>query len=560
MKFNYKSLTSILLLAAALTTVNSYAQNNNSGFSSGSSFGNDNNNADASNGANQNFSEGRNQAGGNNSVSIERLKQEAADGDKTKQTQLGYYYYTGTNIGQDYNQAFYWFDQAYKNGSIRSIEYLADCYYYGHGVEKDVEKAQMLYKEAAKKIVQLQDVHDSGKNPVIDNLIKKVEENESPELYAVLYDIYLNAMGTERNTRLADEYLKKAAELGDVTSMYNYAKACYTNKKYDEAAEWYEKASEKGHAASTFYYATMLFKGSGVGQDKQKAIELFKKASEQNFHMADYELGRIYLDGDGADKNEEMAVKYLKEAAPHYKLAAYRLAMCYKDGVGVDRSFYYATHWMAQSIDSSDECSKRIEKLLADDNNGAYTQYLRGLYKFCLDENYEDAINYFKKVEKAKVMDGTMMMALCYQNLNDAKKAFKTMEKAAKTEPIAMYYLSEFYKNGVGTPKDNNLSLQFLKEAAGKGVGLADANLGDVYMEGIFLPRDPTQAAIHYMQAEKMKQLTPTAAGNFAKCYVERINIIPDLNNAENRIKELQEWKEDKTKMNILLGRVPNNQ
>ncbi len=542
MKLNFKYLVYTLAFAAlsAANMANAQNNNDNGGFASGTSD-------DV-------------QVATGSVASLDDIIRGAEEGDKIMQNMLGHFYLNGNEevgVEQDYDQAFKWLGKAYENGSIKCIGALAKCYRYGYGTQPDSLQAATLYKEAASKVMTLADAN--GENYIVNELKEEAENGESLFSALVLVDIYRNGYGVKKSPSTSYIYMKKAAELGHVKSMYDYGRVCFAENRYDEATEWYAKAAEQGHVTATYLYGSMLFQGRGVGQDKQKAMECFEMAADNGNYMANYELGRIYLDADGVDADPDKAVAYLQKAAPYYKLAAWRLGECYKNGVGVNRNYAFAAHWMAESMDDSQNCRQRVEKMLDDDKDGPFTHYLKGLYRADIDNNYEEAVAFFKKVEKAKVTEGSVMVALIMANSQysgfNAKKAFKAMEKAAETDPMAKYYLSRFYKEGIGVAKDNDKALQLLKEASNMGVGEAHCDLADLYMEGVYVPQDLTMAAVLYLEAEKMHKLNPDAAKKLAKCYVQQIAALPDLDEAQDRVKKLNEWKQNDN-MPLLLAKV----
>ena len=57
------------------------------------------------------------------------------------------------------------------------------------------------------------------------------------------------------------------------------------------------------------------FDGSGVGEDKGKAMELFKEAAEMDFPEALYNIGDCFYNGIVVEKNEDEALNYFQKAA-----------------------------------------------------------------------------------------------------------------------------------------------------------------------------------------------------------------------------------------------------
>ncbi len=84
------------------------------------------------------------------------LKYYASTGDASAANTLGYIYYYGrTNNGvPEYNKAFKYFSIGNLGGSVESKYKLADMFYHGYGVKKNVELAYKTYSELYKKSLE----------------------------------------------------------------------------------------------------------------------------------------------------------------------------------------------------------------------------------------------------------------------------------------------------------------------------------------------------------------------------------------------------------------------
>lgn len=69
------------------------------------------------------------------------------------QNGLGYMYANGLWVEKNYKQAVKWFKMSMQNGNDEGLFNLGVCYYNGWGVEKDEEKANILFHQAALKKV-----------------------------------------------------------------------------------------------------------------------------------------------------------------------------------------------------------------------------------------------------------------------------------------------------------------------------------------------------------------------------------------------------------------------
>jgi hypothetical protein len=84
-------------------------------------------------------------------VDIKELTVKAQQGDIIAQYSLGYYYYNGYGVKQNYAEAVKWWTQAAEQGNVRAQYDLGGCYYKGHGVSKDYKKAVYWYAKAVQQ-------------------------------------------------------------------------------------------------------------------------------------------------------------------------------------------------------------------------------------------------------------------------------------------------------------------------------------------------------------------------------------------------------------------------
>lgn len=476
--------------------------------------------------------------------SIALMIDKADKGDAKAQNTVGVWYYTGKDsLQQDYKKALQYWALSAKQDNVDAIGNMAMCYQLGRGTKKDSTMAVNLYKAALKK----------GSKTIIPQHETIVKNAGSLFSSLLLKECYKEGIGTEKDIQKYVYYMEQAANKQDVTSQYELALYYLNNQQADKAVTWFKKAAKQGEVGATYYYGYLMFNGQGMVQDKKGGIKLLQSAADKDFTMAYYQLGRIYDEGDGTDQDYKKAVEYLRKAAEskNYK-AKWLLGLCYLNGNGVKQNYYFATQLLADAAPSH---QKELKQLLADDKEGTFTQYLYGLKKYYVEKDYDAAISYFKKVDKAKNVAGKTMLAVCYGNKDyvkrNVKKAFKTLNKVTGS-PIADYYLSSMLETGTGTDVDEKRALSLLTNAAENGVAYAQCKLGDKYMEGKGVTKDLSKAAKLYLQAEAQGHLTPESAKNLAECYAKKIGILPDLTNAEKRIEQLKKHKQNDSLITML--------
>ena len=475
-------------------------------------------------------------------VMIEKAKA----GDAAAQNTLGVWYYMGKDsIKQDYKQALQWWARSAKQENVDAIGNMAMCYQLGRGIQQDSAMAVQLYEAAIKK----------GNKGIIPQHEKIIKNTGSVFSSLLLRDCYIKGLGVKKDPKKANYYQEVAAKGGHVDSQFALGLYCLNGKQADKAVEWFKKAAAQGNVGAIYYYGYLLFNGMGITQDKSNGIKYLVLASKKGFPTADYQLGIIYRDGNGVEKNTEKAFEYIKKAALKGNAdAKWNLATMYLKGIGTKVDYYFAAQWLAEVALSSHK--NEANALLREDNEGPFSQYLMGLRKFFVDKDYVSAVNCFKKVEKAKNIEGTTMLGMCYANKDYAKqnlkKAVKALTKATESSLVANYYLSSMYEKGEGVDKDDKKAVELLEIASNAGVAYAACKLGDRYMIGNGVPKDFSKAATLYLDAEAQNRLTPQSAKSLAECYQKKVTALPDLNDAEKRINKLNKQKTNGNLISLL--------
>jgi hypothetical protein len=154
------------------------------------------------------------------------LRQQAASGKAEAQCSLGFMYYTGIGVPQDFTQAALWMTKAAEQGNAPAEAVLGDLYYLGEGVPKDFSQAAYWDRKAA----------DAG---IIHAKFS-------------LGVMYSNGYGVPQD---------KA-----------------------QAAVWYRKAAEQGYASAQLSLGSLYVLGQGVPQDYAEAYFWMDLAAAGKIH------------------------------------------------------------------------------------------------------------------------------------------------------------------------------------------------------------------------------------------------------------------------------------
>lgn len=472
---------------------------------------------------------------------------------------LAGWYDKGKQVKQDYKLAFHWYAKAAEQNNGQAVANLARYYQFGYNVKADSAKAAGLYKKSLE--FKYSDV------------LKYLEAQTKVDSLSVfsgllLYDIYNKGVGeVKRDEEKARSYQEFAANGGHVESQYDLARYYLQKNKADKSAELFRKASEAGVVGATYFYGYQLFKGQGVAQDKKAGIEWMQKAADQHFTAANGQLGRIYYEGDGVEVDSAKAVANLKIAAGSRvnnsvrNEAQWWLAHCYMRGLGVERDYGLAMQWFAE-VATKTSYKDKFKELITNSgadavpDNNIFSAYLYGMKALLVDENIDEANKRFKVVEKAKNNEGTAMIAFCTASDKgkkpNVKKAIKSWTSIADKCAIASYYLGLSYAEGKGVDKDTKKALEYMQAASDKDFSYASLFVADAYMTGTGVSKDESKAAELYIEVERQHQLTPEAAKNLIKCYELKLAVLPDVANSTERIAELSKVKENENVVALL--------
>ena len=474
------------------------------------------------------------------------IQEKVKAGDLEAMNTLGCWYYEGKNVKQDYKQAVSLFTKAADKGHAKAIGNMALCFQTGNGLKKDSVMAIKLYKKSITE----------GNT----DLIKRLEQsakNGSAFCGMLLYEIYHEGVGVAKNEKAALTNLKYASDANSSEAQVKYGMACINTKNFTPAAAVFSKLAKKNHPSGIYYTGYLLYKGMGVPQDKSKGLALLTKAADLNMPNANYYIGKAYLEGDGVGKDAAKAVKYLEKAAvePLIPDAKWLLGNCYLDGEGVKQDYAIAAKWLAEVAEHKNYTEK-VQSLMAEKRLVNFQTYLKGLKDYYVNKDYASALKSFKQLQKAKSPEGLTMEALCLLNSNYEKhndtKGLKMLEEAAKNSATAAFKLGEIYDQGILVDKNVKKAVDLIEGAAEKGNGKAVCVMGMKYFKGDGVPQDYVKAAKYLLRAEALQSLTVEGAQSLATCYKNKVSALPDLYDAQERIKKLSNTKENDALITML--------
>lgn len=446
--------------------------------------------------------------GQSDNIDILVIQEYAKEGSAEAQLLVGYYYYEGKGVTQDYGQAVYWWNKAAEQGKADAQYGLGTCYYYGYGVTKNLAQAVYWFRKAAK---------NGNKNaqeylPALEEELRKqqpVEDNDYQKNIA-------------------------AAQQGDADAQttigFCYAKGDGVAQDYAQAFYWWSKAAAQGNVVAQNGVGLSYQYGKGVAQDYAQAAYWYQQAANQGYADAQQNLGYCYKHGYGLTRDNAQATYWYRKAAEQGNIyAQYNLGNCYAKGEGVAKDYAQAVYWLRKAADQGDEDAKRnlakAEQLLQEQQSakqGYYQQYIaaaqqgdaeaQALIGYCyyagegVAQDYAQAVSWYRKAANKGSLLAQFNLAICYANgegvAQDYNQATYWYRKAAEQgDAASQINLGILYSSGQGVAQDYAQAAYWFRKAAEQGNAKAQCYLGYCYDQGMGVTQDLAQAISWYRKA-----------------------------------------------------------
>lgn len=292
---------------------------------------------------------------------------------------------------------------------------------------------------------------------------------------------------------------KAAAYLGRM-----YLRGEGVDQNFGKALRWFKLGVSNGEAFSQYEMGLMYLHGYGVKKDAMIAADYFKAAAKQDWPAAQVQLGKLFLDqGDLST-----ALNYFEFGARHGHIEAiYHLAEINNNGVGRARSCGLATAYYkvvaekAESLHSSWE-----EANLAYEDGELETALIA--YMMAAEQGYEQAqanvAHLLDEQRSLLPLDGLLPWTTeRLPILKNAVLALIYWTRSARQANIdSTVKMGDYYLNGYGVPKDPEKAATCYTSAAEmQQSALAAWNMGWLHENGIGVEQDYHLAMRYYIQA-----------------------------------------------------------
>ena len=148
--------------------------------------------------------------------------------------------------------------------------------------------------------------------------MKVLARQDDPHAQYYLGKLYRDGGIVIPDSKLAEYYLKSAAERGMAEAQYALGKLCLSDDdEVHDAAQgirWLKSAAELGSSDAAYLLGKLY-----LPKDREKAVCFFTQAAQQDNPYAQYALGKIFL----AEHNTERGIAYMEQAAENGSKCAY---------------------------------------------------------------------------------------------------------------------------------------------------------------------------------------------------------------------------------------------
>ena len=214
-------------------------------------------------------------------------------------------------------------------GSLEAMYDLADCYYDGEGIDKNIPLSSKWMTKAA--------VAGYTKAQV-----------------AVGVAYLLGANEIEQNYALAEKFLQMAA-MKDNTEAQGYLSLLYVNMEdYEKALLWGRKAAQMGDPTACTVLGRIFNEGLGIEIDHIQALKWYEGAADKGDADAQNIVGNMYSDKDLGVLDLKKAFKYYKKAAEQDHIyGMFNLGLCYAEGDGCPKDMRKALNWIEKAANEA---------------------------------------------------------------------------------------------------------------------------------------------------------------------------------------------------------------
>lgn len=225
-------------------------------------------------------------------------------------------------------QALVYYMRAAERGHAISQYFVGRAYYWGFGVEPDLDQAIAWYRKSA--------------NGGVINAVL--------ELFNCLI-----MKNTPEDDKEAYYCITTAANSGFAPAQYEFGRTfkegLFGAPSMAEALNWFSKAAEQNYAPALVALGEFYEDGIMVAKDLGLAVQLYRAAADQDYGPGAFKIYECYLQGKGLPQNDASSLKWLDRAASAgHGPAMLRLEGWYRHGIIVQQDIQRADAYRKDAL------------------------------------------------------------------------------------------------------------------------------------------------------------------------------------------------------------------
>ena len=333
---------------------------------------------------------------------------------------------------------------------------------------------------------------------------------------------YQAGLGEPKNPKLAHEWWKRSAKLGNPEASYQLGADCqqqHKGKLVSECLDWFEQAAKRDHATAQLVLGEWYTKQPGADAD---AVQWLEKAAEQGNREAQYQLGLRYEQGKGVSKRPDFALRWYEKAAAQQqpdalltlarrasKAEAFPLYQRAANAGSPSAQLWLGQAYLVGEVIPQDLALGRYWLELAASHGSHEAEYQLSLQQ-------TDAVareHWLALAAAGGVSQAQLELAKLQHGRGELKAARQTVSlAAAQGNSEAQYAYGEVLRLGLGGEADYSEALKQYRLAANANHRQAQYRMGTMREKGWGAPRNRLHAYAWYLLAATDGNTDATAA------------------------------------------------
>ncbi len=228
-------------------------------------------------------------------AAIAQFEAGIAAGDMASANALGEVFFFGVGVEPELERACDLFESAAHTGHMVAQHNIATCYFQGAGRPRDYEQSLYWYQLAANQ-GSLKSMCAAGNQ-------------------------YEAGLGVARDKALGSSLCLRAATAGDADAQADMGERYLKTEDYAGAVEWLARAAAQDHPRAATILGLMYDRGMGVEADSERAFHWLERAARAGNDRAFAFLGGLSMKAatgpEDREKVEDALVWYVLAAAYH---------------------------------------------------------------------------------------------------------------------------------------------------------------------------------------------------------------------------------------------------